>query len=134
MKKLLLSVMAMLCVVMAKADETAANAILVWVDGTSTCYQLESMPQVTYDDGAAVLTLQGKSTPELTLPLEGGAKLEITYGVYKETTAIEEIEAADAQSAKDDGTVRRVGKYISGGKLIIVRDGHQYDVSGKLIK
>ena len=60
MKKLLLSVMAMLCVVMAKADETAANAILVWVDGSSTCYQLESMPQVTYSEGAAVLTLQGK--------------------------------------------------------------------------
>ena len=46
MKKLLLSVMAMFCVVMAKADETAANAILVWVDGSSTCYQLESMPRV----------------------------------------------------------------------------------------
>ena len=108
MKKLLLSVMAMLCVVMAKADETAANAILVWVDGASTCYQLESMPQVTYDNGAAVLTLQGKSTPELTLPLEGGAQLEITYGVYKETTAIEEIEVATPQDAKSD-KVRRVG-------------------------
>jgi hypothetical protein len=91
------------------------------------------MPQVTYDNGAAVLTLQGKSTPELTLPLEGGAQLEITYGVYKETTAIEKIEVATPQDAKSD-KVRRVGKYISGGKLIIVRDGHQYDVSGKLIK
>ena len=117
MKKLLLSVMAMLCVVMAKADETAANAILVWVDGSSTCYQLESMPQVTYSEGAAVLTLQ----------------LEITYGVYKETTAIEEIEVETPQDTTPDN-VRRVGKYISGGKLIIVRDGHQYDVSGKLIK
>ena len=133
MKKLLLSVMAMLCMVVAKADETAANAILVWVDGSSTCYKLESMPQVTYSEGAAVLTLQGKSTPELTLPLDNGAKLEITYGEYKETTAIEELEVATPQNTKTD-TVRRVGKYISGGKLIIVRDGHQYDVSGKLIK
>ena len=133
MKKLLLSVMAMLCVVVAKADETAANAILVWVDGSSTCYKLESMPQVTYSEGAAVLTLQGKSTPELTLPLDNGGKLEITYGEYKETTAIEELEVATPQNTQTD-TVRRVGKYISGGKLIIVRDGHQYDVSGKFIK
>lgn len=123
MRKLLLTVLTLFLCTYIHAEET--DAIYVWVDGESTCYKLESMPKITYSNGTAILTLAGKTTPELTIPITDDNSLKVTFGVYKEptTTQIEGI--------KTDSKVVKNGKYISGGKLIIVKDGKKYDASGK---
>lgn len=107
---------------MAYAEEVENDAIYAWVEGSSTCYQLSAMPKVTYDEGAAVLSLNGAE--ELRLALTDGAQLKITFGVYQKTD-FNEIPMS---------TVQQVGKYIIGGRLIIVRDGKQFDAQGKQIK
>ena len=124
-KNLLLIVMALLSVMMAKAE--TCDAVYAWVNGESTCYRLEAMPQVTYSDGAAVLTVDGEVA--LTLPLQEGAELIITYGQYEDHQDPTAIDAAQAETL-----VKREGKMISGGRLIIVRDGKQYDISGRCIE
>ena len=120
-KNLILLFMMLFSVVMAKAETN--DAIYVWVDGTSTCYKLEAMPQVTYDEGSAVLTVSGETV--LTLELKDGAELIVTYGQYQEATGIDNANAAE---------VKREGKFITGGRLVIIRDGKQYDAQGRIIK
>ena len=125
MRKTLLTFLTLFLCTYIHAEET--DAIYVWVDGESTCYKLESMPKITYGNGTAILTLSGKTTPELTIPITNNNNLKITYGVYQEptTTSIDGITSTSK--------VVQNGKYISGGKLIIVKDGKMYDTSGKEI-
>lgn len=106
------------------ADVSENNAVYAWVDGESTCYQLSAMPKVTYAEGAAVLTINGNEDV-LTLKLKNGAKLITTFGVYEPSTGITDDEVQP---------VRKSGKYIIGGRLIIVKDGMQFDVQGNRIK
>ena len=129
MKKYLLSVMSLLSIGMAQAAETSNDAIYVWLSGTSTCYKLESMPQVSYGEGKAVLTLSGKSTPELILSLTDGAQLEVTYGIYQDQAS-----GIDGVSNVTESRVIKNGKYITGGHLVIVKDGKKYDSRGVEIK
>lgn len=107
-------------------DDELKDAIYVWTEGSSTCYKLTEMPSVSYKDGKAVLTLAGSASPALVLELTGGAKLEITYGTYI-PTAIENVE-------KESQIVKKVGKYIQGGRLVIIKDGKKYDIKGVEIK
>ena len=125
MRKTLLTFFTLFFCTYIHAEET--DAIFVWVDGESTCYKLESMPKITYGNGTAILTLSGKTTPELTIPITDNNNLKITYGVYQEptTTSVNGITATSK--------VVQNGKYISGGRLIIVKDGKKYDASGKEI-
>ena len=125
MIKTLLTVLTLFLCTYIHAEET--DAIFVWVDGESTCYKLESMPKITYGNGTAILTLSGKTTPELTIPITDNNNLKITYGVYQEPTT-PSVNGITATSK-----VVQNGKYISGGKLIIVKDGKKYDASGKEI-
>jgi len=120
MKKILLLV-SMAFISFAAMAEKDVDAIYVWVSGSSTCYQLSSMPKVTYADNAAVLTLNGQSTPELTVPLKDGGKMIVTVGVYQ-PSAISEL--------GEDTPVQQTGKYIRGGKLVIVKDGQMFDAFG----
>lgn len=107
--------------------EEAKDAVYVWASNGKYCYQLSSMPTVTYQDGCAVLTLNSSSTPELIVELKNDATLMVAYGIYDET-AIENVEVdATTQIVKD-------GKYIHGGKLIIVKDGQHYNINGLKIK
>ena len=118
MKKLFLlcSLLVAMCV---QAQETARDAVYAWVDGASTCYRLSDMPTVSYDGQFAILTIGGEEQLRLDL---GEKELMLTFGVYVET-AVEETTTP----------VEKVGKYIRGGQLIIVRDGVQYDVQGRRI-
>ena len=123
-----LAVMAMfLCTTFVHADEMN-DAVYAWVDGESTCYQLSAMPVVTYSDGYAVLTINGDDAV-LTLELTEGAKLITTFGIYYEPpidpTGVQDIE---------EQPVKKVGKYIIGGRVIIVKDGMQFDIAGNRIK
>ena len=125
MRKTLLTVLTLFLCTYIHAEET--DAIFVWIDGESTCYKLESMPKITYGNGTAILTLSGKTTPELTIPITDNNNLKITYGVYQEptTTSVNGITATSK--------VVQNGKYISSGRLIIVKEGKKYDASGKEI-
>ena len=125
MRKTLLTFLTLFLCTYIHAEET--DAIFVWVDGESTCYKLESMPKITYSNGTAILTLSGKTTPELTIPITDNNNLKITYGVYQKTTTTS-VNGITATSK-----VVQNGKYISGGRLIIVKDGKKYDASGKEI-
>ncbi|MCQ2343164.1 MAG: hypothetical protein MJZ75_06750 [Paludibacteraceae bacterium] len=104
--------------------ETGNDAIYAWTDGSSTCYQLSAIPKVIYESGVAVLYVNGAE--ELRLDLTGGAQLKIVFGIYQETPT--DVETASLPQ------VQQVGKHIKGGKLVIVRDGKQYDAHGKRIR
>ena len=104
------------------------DAIYGWVDGESICYKLESIPKVSYGNGSAILTLSGKSTPELTIPLSDDSNLRITYGIYKESSAT----SMDGLTA--NSKVVQKGKYIVGGNLVIVKNGKKYNTKGIEIK
>ena len=125
MKKIILTTLTLFFFVFLSAEEN--DAIYVWVDGESICYKLESMPKVSYDNGSAILTLSGKSTPELTIPLSDDSNLKITYGIYKESaTSIEDVTA--------NSKVVQIEKYITGGNLVIVKDGKKYNSKGIELK
>ncbi len=127
MKKIILTTVTLLffcCFLYAEE----IDAIFVWVDGASTCYKLECMPKVTYNNGSAILTLSGKSTPELTIPLSDNSNLKITYGIYKEPTS------TSVDGINDNLKVVKNGKYITGGNLIIVKDGRKYNSKGVELK
>lgn len=132
-KKMLLlccSLLAAITIGAAEVAETAeaeeADAVYAWVDGTSKCYRLSDMPVVSYDQGDAVLTIDG--VEQLRVAAESIEQLTITYGVYKSQpdipTGVEQTEPS---------SVRKVGKYIIGGQLIIVVDGVQYDANGRVL-
>lgn len=124
-QKLLLLAFALFCVGIAKADTEDKNAILVWVDGQSTCYQLADMPKITYSDNCAILTLKGSNTPVLTLPLNGST-VKVTYGEYV-PTGINDLKSSSSK-------VTHNGKFVSGGKLVIIKDGKKYNIDGTEIK
>ena len=126
MKKLLLTALTLFLCTTIHAEEN--DAIYVWVDGESTCYKLESMPKITYGNGTAILTLSGKTTPELTIPITDDNSLKVTFGVYVEPTTTK-VDAVTTNSK-----VVKNGKYISGGRLIIVKDGKKYDANGRQIE
>ncbi len=111
-----------------RAQEAEKDAVYAWVNGTSKCYRLTDMPKVSYDKGAAVLSING--VEQLRVPAANIDKLVIVYGVYKEDDT-----PTSTDSAENGGNnpVRQVDKYIIGGQLIIVVDGVQYDVHGRRI-
>ena len=86
------------------------------------------MPKITYGNGTAILTLSGKTTPELTIPITDDNSLKVTFGVYVEPTTTK------VDAVTTDSKVVKNGKYISGGRLIIVKDGKKYDASGRQIE
>jgi hypothetical protein len=112
-------------------DDTP-DAIYVWVDGSSVCYRLEAEPVVKFQDNKAVLYLDGAEV--LSLDLKERGDLKIVFGLYeeeKDPAGIKEIEG-DGNSIPTK--VSHSGKYIRGGKVIIVKDGKMYDTNGVVIK
>lgn len=124
MRKLILFIASMFVSSMGAMQAKEADALFAWVNGSSTCYQLSAMPIVTYNNGAAVLSING--VEQLRVEAESIEDLTITYGVYQAPTP------ADVESTNvKDEMVHKVGKYIIGGRLIIVKDGKQYDTEGR---
>lgn len=121
MRKLLLFIASVFVLSIGAAQAEEADAVFFWMNGSNTCYQLSKMPVVSYDEGAAVLTIDGIT--QLRVEAESIEDLTITYGVYA---------PADIKSmTTEDAMVHKVGKYIIGGRLIIVKDGQQFDVKGR---
>ena len=128
MKRIVLILCGLMAMMMTThAQEAEKDAVYAWVNGTSKCYRLTDMPSLSYDNGAAVLTIRG--VEQLRVPAENISQLTVVYGVYKEApTSIDPVESGE------NSIVRQVGKYIVGGQLIIVFDGVQYDVHGRRIE
>ena len=122
MKKILLSIMMMLVVALSASAE-GMNGIIAYVDGGTEAYLLSEQPRVTYSDNSAILSVGGVEVA--TVDLSGDKALSIVYGEYQ-PTAINGINA-DAVTA----TTQNGKKYIKGGRLIIIKDGKQYDAAGK---
>ena len=123
-KTLLLLVLSLFTGLSAMAEEELGG-IIAYADGGETCYLLSETPTVTYSECNAILTVGDKQVA--TVELKGEQTLVVTYGKY-EPTAIKDVDA-------EPGKVTRHGKYITGGRLIIIgKDGKQYDASGKAIK
>lgn len=102
------------------------DAIYMWVDGSSVCYRLSQMPQIKFVDEAFVLLIDG--VEQLRVKTSSLEDITMTYGVYQSSTPTDEKSVNIA-----DTPVRKVGKYITGGRLIIVKDGKQFDAQGRLI-
>ena len=109
------------CKILAKERD----AIFVWVNGDSCCYKFDSIPTVSFKDKTAVLTQNGNKTPVLTIDLDNTNDLKIMFGIYQETNCINTIQ--------NSSIVSQNGKYIKGGKLIIIKNGRKYDSKGVLI-
>lgn len=124
MKKLFLFLASVFVLSIGVAQAEEANAVFFWVNGSNTCYQLSKMPVVSYDNGAAVLTIDG--IEQLRVPAESLEDLTITYGVYQAPTP------TDVESTTPDDTkVHKIGKYIIGGRLVIIKDDKQFDAEGR---
>lgn len=124
MKKLLFFIASVFVLSIGAAQAEEANAVFFWINGSNTCYQLSQMPVISYDNGAAVLTIDG--IEQLRVPAGSLEDLTITYGIYQAPTPTD-IESSTAEDTK----VHKVGKYIIGGRLIIVKDGQQFDAEGR---
>jgi len=122
MKKVLF-VLASLFLAVTSVQAKGADAIYAWVDGESTCYQLSQMPRVEYEGNEAILIVDNQE--KLRLELTENSHLVVTFGEYV-PNGLEDVE--------ESATVKKVGKYIYGGRVLIERDGVWYDVYGKIIK
>ena len=129
MKRTILILCSLMAIMMTtRAQEAEKDAVYAWVNGTSKCYRLTDMPKVSYENGSAVLTING--VEQLRVPAERIDQLVIVYGVYKEDDT---PTSTDPAESAENSPVRQVDKYIMGGQLIIVVDGVQYDVHGRRI-
>ncbi len=127
MKRTILILCSLLAMMMTThAQEAEKDAVYAWVNGTSKCYRLTDMPKVSFENGNAVLTING--IEQLRVQAEDISQLTIVYGVYKEDPT-----SVDPAESGENSLVRQVDKYIMGGQLIIVVDGVQYDVHGRRI-
>ena len=124
MKKLFFFLASVFVLSIGAAQAEEADAVFFWVNGSNTCYQLSKMPVVSYDNGAAVLTIDG--IEQLRVDAESLEDLTITYGVYQAPIPTD-IESATIENTK----VHKVGKYIIGGRLIIIKDDKQFDAEGR---
>ncbi len=129
MKKIVLLLCSLWAMILTiHAQEVEKDAVYAWVNGTNKCYRLTAMPKVNFDQGAAVLTIDG--VEQLRVPAESIDQLTIVYGVYKE----DDPNAIEPATNSANSPVRQVEKYIVGGQLIIVVDGVQYDALGRRIE
>lgn len=124
----LLTFLALLCCVAINASEPGNDAIYAWVDGSCTCYKLEAIPKVKYEQSMAILSVNNEKV--LELEITETSELRITFGVYDDT-----LDPTDVQSIESSfRPVEKQGKYIKGGRLIIVKNGKLYDSKGFQIK
>lgn len=124
MKKILLFFLCSCVFTLHALSNTLYDGIIVYTDGGEDAYLLSEMPTVTYGKNCAVINVNGKQVA--SVDLSGGKELIITYGEYKLSNIHE------TSIPKDK--VQKVGKYIQGGKLIIVgKDGILYDAVGRKI-
>jgi hypothetical protein len=79
-----------------------------------------------YDkDVFALLSVEGKETPVVSLKLEGSSRLVVEYGEVDETGV------TTVSARKQEG---KNGKYIVCGRLVIVKDGKLYNSDGTVVK
>ena len=129
MKKIILcGLLSLLTSVMAQAAP-AENGIVVYAEGQQTCYLFKQKPTVTYKsegkDVFALISVEGKETPVVSLKLEGSSRLVVEYGEVDETGV------TTVSARKQEG---KNGKYIVCGRLIIVKDGKLYNSDGTVVK
>lgn len=128
-RTIILFLFAMLGIIGIQADGRKMNvddAIYMWVNGSSVCYRLSQMPQIKFVDETFVLLIDG--VEQLRVKTSSLEDITLTYGEYQTSTPTDEHSVNTT-----DTPVRKVGKYITGGRLIIVKDGKQYNAKGHLI-
>lgn len=124
MKKKLLFILCSCVFTLHALSNTLYNGIIVYTEGGEDAYLLSEMPTVTYGKNCAILNVKGKQVA--SVDLSGGKKLIVTYGEYKLSSI--------SEASVPKGKIQKVGKYIQGGKLIIIgKDGILYDAVGEKI-
>lgn len=128
MKNLLLCIIllyASFCVVQAEN----VKGIMCTYDGSETTYAFTETPIVKYITKKGVQYIQlyvsGKVAPVTQFALAEGKQLVVTYAEF-EHTKIENIGSDKVHITEHDGK-----KFISGGKLIIIKDGKKYTIEGR---
>ena len=125
MKQTILSLLFCLMCVGAMRGESY-NGVMVYAEGSETAYLLSEMPQVTYREGCALLTVGGAEVTRVAL--SKGQQLVVTW-CNTEEAALTQVTNDSVSDA-----VRGEAKQLRGRRLIIVgRDGRLRDVSGRLI-
>ena len=114
------------------AQNETPDAIYVWVDGSEVCYRLDAEPVVRFQDSQAILYVDGVEV--LVLDLEEIGDLKIVFGQYEENMDPVGIMDIGSESSSTNTKVSHNGKYIRGGKVIIIRNGKMYDMNGVVLK
>lgn len=128
-KHAIMFVMAMLSTVMAMAEQVTYQGVFITISGSDTFYKLDDTPKISISDTdggkVAVLTLNGKDEPVLTIPVDGNSDVHITYGTYEvpEATSIDTVTPLSIR--ENNGR-----KIITGGRLVIIKDGKRYNANG----
>ncbi len=114
------------------AWEETPDAIYVWVDGSAVCYRLDAEPVVKFQNNKAVLYVDG--TEVLCLDLKEHGDLKVVFGQYEEDKDPVGVKDIESESYSVPTKVSHSGKYIRGGRVIIVKDGKMYDTNGVVFK
>lgn len=107
------------------------KGIMATYEGARTTYAFTETPTVKYvtEEGIqyAQLYVAGSAKPVASFQLAKGKQLLITYAEF-EPSGIDGV-AVDKVAV----TMRNGKKYVRGGRLVIIKDGKQYDVDGKVL-
>ena len=126
-KNIILCIVMFFCSNFIRAEEILYDGIYVWTDGSPNCYRLDKKPTITYADNFVILSVEEKQV--LKLSLDKGNRLNVSFGIYDVTYDPSSIKMLDATPTP----ITKFGKYIRGGKLIIVKDKYKYDINGVII-
>ena len=124
MKRLLFLIFTTMLALPIMADN-AYKGVIVYSEGGDVAYALQDIPTLKYDKGEVVLLVENVEVARMKVTDK--KDVMVVYAAY-ETTG---VDTPDAKPSK----VTRVGKVITGGRLIIIgKDGRKYDASGKEVK
>ena len=102
-----------------------AEGVIVYAEGNDVVYALQDIPTLKYDKGEVVLLVENVEMARFKVADK--KDVMVVYAAYEATG----VDTPDAKPSK----VTRVGKVITGGRLIIIgKDGRKYDASGKEVK
>lgn len=103
------------------------DGILVYAEGVETSYLLTQNPRIHYvtenNVKVARIFVDNITEPVVEVQLVGDKTLKI---VFTSTT--------DIHTMRDNKPLHKNGKLIKYGKVIVIKDGKEYDLNGKRIK
>lgn len=121
LNKIIMTMLMLVASIVANAE--GRDAIMVYADGVEKTFLLSQAPKIYYNtvDGVktASVTVDGETTPAVSVQLVGDATMKILY-----------VSTTDIDAIRNNQPLVKDGKVIKYGKVVILRNGKQYDING----